>query len=281
MSDRAFTPARFSPGLNDTEQQADVSVARAALDSAGAIVRQKTLNFERSRSLLQSQAIAQQIFDEAQKELRSAEASFDTAEAALATAEDALSYTELKADADGIITARTVEVGQVVSAAQSAVTLAHDGPRDAVFDVFEAFFVDGPPSADVGVAPVGDQANKVDAKIREVSPVIDTKAGSIRIKVALQDGVQWSLGTPVVGTLRSSPHDGIVLPYNAITSANGEPAVWLVNTENRSVSRREISVARYRKSDFVVTGGIVPTDLVVTEGGKFLREGQTVAWEGK
>lgn len=258
-----------------------MSVARAALDSAGAIVRQKTLNFERSRSLLQSQAIAQQVFDEARKELRSAEASLDTAEAALATAEDALSYTELKANADGIITARTIEVGQVVSAAQSAVTLAHDGLRDAVFDVFEAFFLDGPPSADVGVAPVGDQANKVDAKIREVSPVIDTKAGSIRIKVALQDGVQWSLGTPVVGTLRSSPHEGIVLPYNAITSANGEPAVWLVNTENRSVSRREISVARYRKSDFVVTGGIVPTDLVVTEGGKFLREGQTVAWEGK
>ncbi len=267
--------------LNDTEQRADVSVARAALDSARAIVRQKTLNLARSGTLLQSQAIAQQIFDEARKELRSAEASFDSAEAALATAEDALSYTELRADADGIITARTIEVGQVVSAAQPAVTLAHDGPRDAVFDVFEAFFLDGPPSADVGVAPVGDQAAKVDAKIREVSPVIDTKGGTIRIKVALQDGVQWSLGTPVVGTLRSSPHDGIVLPYNAITSANGEPAVWLVNTENRSVSRREISVARYRKNDFVVTGGIVPTDLVVTEGGKFLREGQAVAWEGK
>ncbi|MCV9963215.1 efflux RND transporter periplasmic adaptor subunit [Pararhizobium sp. BT-229] len=267
--------------LNDTEQQADVSVARAALDSASAIVRQKTLNFERSRSLLQSQAIAQQIFDDAQQELRSAEASFDTAEAALATAEDALSYTELKADADGIITARTIEVGQVVSAAQSAVTLAHDGPRDAVFDVFEAFFLDGPPSVDVEVAPVGDQAHKLDAKIREVSPVIDTKAGTIRIKVALQDGVQWSLGTPVVGTLWSASHDGIVLPYNAITSANGEPAVWLVNTANRSVSRREIAVARYRKSDFVVTGGIAPTDLVVTEGGKFLREGQAVAWEGK
>ncbi|MDL2410974.1 efflux RND transporter periplasmic adaptor subunit, partial [Rhizobium calliandrae] len=59
------------------------------------------------------------------------------------------------------------------------------------------------------------------------------------------------------------------------------PAVWLVNTENGSVSLRKISVGRYRKSDFVVTGGIAPDDLVVTEGGKFLREGQAVAWEGK
>lgn len=61
--------------LNDTEQQADVSVARAALESAQAVVAQKTLAFERSRSLLQSQAVPRAIFDDAQKELLSAQAS--------------------------------------------------------------------------------------------------------------------------------------------------------------------------------------------------------------
>ncbi|MDL2410862.1 efflux RND transporter periplasmic adaptor subunit, partial [Rhizobium calliandrae] len=241
--------------VNDTEQQADVNVAKATLESARAILQEKTLSFERSKALLQSQAIARQIFDQAREELLSAQAAFDAAEAALATAEDALSYTEMKADADGIITARTIEVGQVVSAAQSAFTLAHDGPRDAVFDVFEAFFLDGPPLPDVDVAAIEDPTRDAHGKIREISPVIDTKAGTIRIKVALGDDAQWALGTPVVGTLRSSPHAGIVLPYNAIASAKGDPAVWLVNTENGSVSLRKISVGRYRKSDFVVTGG--------------------------
>jgi RND family efflux transporter MFP subunit len=263
--------------LNDTEQQADVSVARAALESAQAIVAQKTLAFDRAKSLLQSQAVPRAVFDDAQKELLSARASLEAAEAALATSEDALSYTELKAAADGIITARGIEAGQVVSAAQSAFTLAHDGPRDAVFDVFEAFFLDGRPRNDVEVAPVSD----VHASIREVSPVIDAKAGTIRIKVGLQDGAPWPLGTPVVGKLRASPRDGIVLPYTAIASAEGEPAVWLVNTQNQTVSLRKISVDRYRQSDFVVTGGVAAQDLIVTEGGKFLKEGQAVAWEGK
>lgn len=267
--------------LNDTEQQADVSVARAALESAQAVVRQKTLAFERSRSLLRSQAVPRAIFDDAQKELLSAQASLEVAEAALATAEDALSYTELKSAADGIITARSIEEGQVVSAAQSAFTLAHDGPRDAVFDVFEAFFLDGPPLTDVDVARVTDRALDVHAKIREVSPVIDAKAGTIRIKVGLQEAALWPLGTPVVGKLRSPPRQGIALPYTAIASAKGEPAVWLVNTENRSVSLRKISVGRYRQSNFVVTSGVAPHDLIVTEGGKFLKEGQAVAWEGK
>ncbi|WP_426129123.1 efflux RND transporter periplasmic adaptor subunit [Pararhizobium sp. PWRC1-1] len=267
--------------LNDTEQQADVSVARAALESAQAVVAERKLAFDRARSLLQSEAVPRAMFDDAQKELLSAQASLEAAEAALAMAEDALSYTELKATADGIITARGIEAGQVVSAAQSSFTLAHDGPRDAVFDVFEAFFLDGQPLNEVDVAPVSDPSLDIHARIREVSPVIDTKAGTIRIKVALQGGAPWPLGTPVVGKLRAAPRDGIVLPYTAIASAEGEAAVWLVNTQNQSVSLRKISVGRYRQSDFVVTGGVAEHDLIVTEGGKFLKEGQAVAWEGK
>jgi len=267
--------------LNDTEQQADVSVARAALDSAKAVTRQKTLAFERAKSLVQSQAITKQVFDTAQQELLSAQAALEAAEAALATAQDVLSYTEVRADADGIITARGVEVGQVVSAAQSVFTLAHDGQRDAVFDVFEAFFLNGRPSADVAVAPLADRAHELHANVREVSPVIDTRAGTIRIKAALPADTRWPLGTTVVGRVQSSPRSGIVLPYNAIASDQGDPAVWLVDTEKHSVTLRRISVDRYRKSDFVVAGGIAPNDLIVKEGGKFLRDGQAVAWEGK
>ncbi|WP_426230409.1 efflux RND transporter periplasmic adaptor subunit [Pararhizobium sp. DWP3-4] len=267
--------------LNDTEQQADVSVARAAQESAQAVLAQRTLAFNRARTLLQSGAIPRSILDDAQQELLSAQAALEASEAALAMAEDALSYTALKATADGIITARGIEAGQVVSAAQSAYTLAHDGPRDAVFDVFEAFFLDGQPLSDVDVASVSDPSLDIHASIREVSPVIDTKEGTIRIKVGLQEGTPWSLGTPVVGELRASPRDGIVLPYTAIASADGEPAVWLVNTKDQSVSLRKISVGRYRQGDFVVTAGIAAQDLIVTEGGKFLKEGQAVAWKGK
>jgi RND family efflux transporter MFP subunit len=267
--------------LNDTEQQADVSVARAALESARAIARQKTLAFERAQNLLRSQVIAQQVFDAAKKELLSAQAASEAAEAALATAQDAVSYTVVRADADGIITARSIEVGQVVSAAQSVFTLAHDGPRDAVFDVFGAFFLDGQPLADVAVAPLTDRTRELRASVREVSPVIDTGAGTIRIKATLPEGAGWPLGTAVVGRIQSSPRSGIVLPYNAIASDHGYPAVWLVDTQKHTVTLRRISIDRYRKTDFVVADGIATNDLVVTEGGKFLREGQAVAWEGK
>lgn len=266
--------------IEDTEQRADVDVAQAALDSARATVKQKTLTFERYKTLLHSQAIAQAAYDTARQERVTAQSVLEAAEATLATAQDALSHTELKADADGIITARTTEVGQVVSAAQTAFTLAHDGPREAVFDLYETFFLEGRPHSDVDVALVVDPDRKAKASIREVSPAINTRAGTIRVKVALPEA-SWPLGTPVVGQFRSARREGLILPSSAIASAMGAPAVWVVDTATCSVSLREVSVARYRTSDFIVTGGIAPQDLIVTEGGKFLKEGQAVAWEVK
>ena len=60
--------------LNDTEQQADVSVARAAVGSAQAVLAQRILAFNRARTLLQSGAVPLSILDDAQQELLSAEA---------------------------------------------------------------------------------------------------------------------------------------------------------------------------------------------------------------
>lgn len=267
--------------VGDAEQRADVEVARAGLESAQAIVKQKTLTFERYKTLLHSRSISQATFDQAEKDLRTAQASLETAEAVLATAKDALSHTELKADADGIITAREIEVGRVVSAAQAAFTLAHDGPRDAVFSIFEAFFMEGRPLSEVVVAPVADRALETQATVREIAPFIDTRTGTIRIKVAMPEDAQWPLGTPVIGEFRSPSRTGIILPAGVIASAMGEPAVWLIDPATRSVSLRKIAVAKYRQNDLIVAGGIAPQDLIVTEGGKFLRESQPVVWEGK
>jgi RND family efflux transporter MFP subunit len=265
----------------DTEQQADVSIAQAGLDSAQATLRQKKQAFERYERLVQSHAIAQATYDQAREELSTAQGAVQTAEASLATALDVLSYTDLKADADGIITARSIEVGQVVSAAQAAFTLAHDGPRDAVFDVFEAFFLGGRPMAEVDVAPVSDRTRHAKATIREISPTIDTTTGTVRVKVVLPQDAKWPLGAPVVGEFRSPPQQRIILPSSAIASARGKPAVWIIDTANHSASLRAVSVSSYRTSDFIVTDGVTTQDLVVTEGGKFLKEGQALAWEVK
>ena len=86
------------------------------------------------------------MYDHAEEGLRSAESALEAAKAQLGTAKDAFAYTELRAGAAGVITARNFEVGQVVQVAQPAFSLAQDGEREAVFDVDEFFLgeLDGP-----------------------------------------------------------------------------------------------------------------------------------------
>lgn len=264
--------------IDNTEQRAEVEISRAKLQSAQATRVQKQLSFDRYQSLLQSKAISQATFDQAKEDLVTAQGSEETAKANLATSEDELAYTELKADADGIITARNIEVGQVVSAAQAALTLAHDGPRDAEFNVFEAMFLDGPPIPEVDVAPV-DATERVRTRVREVSPALDTSTGTIRVKVTLPDSAQWSLGTPVKGEFRAAPRSGVVVPWSALTSERGQPAVWIIDPQTKLVALRRVKVALYRTGEVVIADGVKPAELVVTQGGQFLRDGQPVTWE--
>jgi membrane fusion protein, multidrug efflux system len=104
--------------LDPAEQKADVDAATTAVTSGETEVRLANATFERQRALVSSGFTTRVLFDQAQERLRTAEGSLEAAKAQLGTAKDALAYTELRADASGVITARNVEVGQVVQAAQ-------------------------------------------------------------------------------------------------------------------------------------------------------------------
>jgi membrane fusion protein, multidrug efflux system len=267
--------------LDNSEQQSDVAIAEASLRAAQADLKQKNLAFERYQALIAAHAIAQQVLDQAQQDLATAQGSLQVAEAQLATARDTLSYTTLRADADGIITARNVEIGAVVTAAQAALTIAHDGPRDAVFDVYEAFFLEGEPSKQVVVSSISNPDRKVTASIRETAPVIDAKTGTIHVKLKLPEDTDWALGTPVLGAFRAPEKTGITLPWSAMSSENGSPAVWVVDPKSRKATLRPVKIALYRLGDFVVSDGLKTGDLVVTDGTKLVRPDQILDWKGR
>ncbi|MCA7011319.1 efflux RND transporter periplasmic adaptor subunit [Dickeya dadantii] len=264
--------------LDDTEQRADVEDAQATLKSAQATLQKKTLTYQRYKALLPARIVAESDYDQTVTDMVAAQNSATSAQADLAIAMDNLSNTTLKADADGVITALNIEIGQVVSTAQSVLTLAHDGAKDAVFNVFEAYFINGEPLKTVNIHPIDESGYQTIGVIREISPIIDSATGTIRVKVSLPKETPWPLGTPITGKFHQYARNGIALPWTSIDSHYGEPTVWVINTSNHEVSMRKITVAQYRSEDFIVTGGLKPNEWVVADGGRFLREGQLVSW---
>ena len=131
--------ARLDPKV----QEADVEGAAAAVQAAEAKLRQVTSNFERQKTLIALGWTTQRDYDQAEQEHRSALAMLDSAKAQLATARDQLAQTVLRAPSPGIITASTMEVGQVAQPGQPVFALAQDGPRDAVINIQESVFAAG------------------------------------------------------------------------------------------------------------------------------------------
>jgi RND family efflux transporter MFP subunit len=267
--------------IDPEEQLADVDVATASLQAAEAQLTQSQLAFDRQKSLFSSQVTTRASYDAAQESLLTAQGTIDAARAQLETAKDALSFTELRADADGVITARSAEVGQVAQAAQSVFTLAHDGPRDAVFNVFESLFLQKSAS-EIQVSLLSNPAIHTAAPLREISPTIDATTGTIRVKAALdQSGETMPLGAAVVGVFTAQSRQAILLPWSAMASSAGDPAVWVLDSASKTVTMKKIDVAEYQTGRFAVSGGLAPNELVVVEGGKFLRPGQVVSATSK
>jgi multidrug efflux pump subunit AcrA (membrane-fusion protein) len=84
------------------------------------------------------------------------------------------------------------------------------------------------------------------------------------------------LGSTVTGTVQLGGTPGIALPSSALTSAQGNPAVWVLDPRDNRVALRNVEVIRYELDRVVVGGGLSPGEIVVTAGVQVLRPGQQV-----
>ena len=268
--------ARLDPKV----QQADVEGAIAGVQSAEAKLRQVTSNFERQQELLKTGFTTQRDYDQAEQEYRSAQALLDSAKAQLATARDNLAQTVLSAPSPGIITARNAEIGQVAQPSQPVFALAHDGPRDAIVNVQESIITGGF-KEDIEIALVSDPKIKARGEVREVSPALN-QAGAVRVKIAImQPPPEMVLGAAVRVSAHAQPREMAVLPWSALYSEGGKPAVWVVDPKTKEVALRRIGIEAYGNSDIVMRDGLRPGELVVTVGTQLLRPAQRVAFAGE
>jgi len=264
--------------IDPKQQQADLAAAEAAVRSAEARVRQTSSAFDRQKALLAQGFTTRSAYDHAEEAQRIAQGSLDAARAQLNTARDTLSYSELRADAPGIVTARNIEVGQVTQIASTAFTVAVDGPRDAVFNVYEGLVTNNLGAPQVQLALLDAPSITSKGTVREVSPTVDDASGTVRVKVTVQNPrPEMALGSVVVGTAKLPAVNAAILPSSVLTSDNGKPAVWVIDPQTHAVSLREVNVAAYESMNVVFRGGLKAGEQVVTSGGARLRPAQIVA----
>ena len=111
-------PDQVLAKLDPQDELNGVRSAQAALTAARSQLVEAQNNFDRQNHLMERGFTTRAIFDQANQGLQTAQARVDDASAQLDVAQDRLSFTELKANVSGTITARSAESGQVVQAGQ-------------------------------------------------------------------------------------------------------------------------------------------------------------------
>ncbi|WP_162286539.1 efflux RND transporter periplasmic adaptor subunit [Pantoea stewartii] len=263
--------------LDSNAAQNKLSSATADLASARASEHVAALTLRRMQQLMPGGAISRSQLDSAKGDWQAAVSRRQSSEAALKNAQDNLNWTQLTAPRAGVITAVNVQPGQVVSAAQSVMTLAADGDRDAVFDLAEPSLAEYASSTPFSITLLSNPAIKTQGHFRDISPQADPQTRTWRLRIMLpQPPVAMALGSTVVGAFPGKAEQVVTLPASALTRAGDRPAVFVVNTQSHQLSLRPVTLARFDAQHIYLSAGVIPGERVVTAGVKTLLPGERV-----
>jgi RND family efflux transporter MFP subunit len=251
--------------------------AQAGLAAAQGQLTQARNHFERQQTLLAQGWTTRANYDVATQAQQTAQSQVDAAEAQLHTAHDLVSFTELKADAPGVLTATGASAGEVVQAGQMIARLARQGGRDAIFDVPAQLIRSAPSDPQITVSLTDDAAVSARGRIREVAAQANPVTRTFEVKVGLTDPPPaMRLGATVTGRLETDAVPIIDIPASALTRVNQQPAVWIVDPSTKKVSIRNVDILRFDQARVVVSQGLDTGEIVVTAGVQALHPGQMI-----
>jgi len=223
----------------------DLKLAAAAQEEAVTAVRARALQAAadeaRYRDLLGTGAVSVSAHDQIKAASDAAKAQLSAAEAQADVFRNASRYTELVADADGIVMETLAEAGQVVSAGQPVVRLAHAGRREAVVQLPETL---RPALGTIAQATLfGREGESVPARLRQLSDAADRFTRTFEARYVLEGELANApLGTTVTIRIPDTFTSGLRVPIGSLFDAGKGPGVWVISGQPAKVSWRPVAV---------------------------------------
>ena len=259
--------------------------AQAALAQVSAAQSQRDLaaaEFKRFEALTAQNFISGAELERREATLKSAEAALNQAKAQAQAQGNQAGYARLTASHAGVITGVDAEVGQVLSAGQPVLRLAHDGPRDAVFAVSEQMVLALKVGQSMQVTLLST-GQSVQGKVRELAASADPVTRTYAVKLALEAGERLPLGASlkvVASGLPGSAPAVIKLPTSALRQEAQGTAVWVLDEASMKVNNQVVQLGPIDGNEVVIAAGLKPGQKVVSAGVHVLSPGQKVTVYG-
>lgn len=261
--------------LDVKDAQLQLNAARAQLESAQSAAKVAEQELRRFQQLLPMNAVSRSQYDAMQNQYQAALASLKQAQSNYQVSQNQTRYNQLIADKSGVITARHIEVGQVVSAGQAAYQLAIAGEREVVIGI---------PEQAIDTIRLGQAAwvtlwskpeQRFAATVREISPAADssrTFSVKVALKAASQD-IQLGQSARVFFTTLQS--NVISVPLSSVSASEQQAFVWVVGPDAH-IHKVPVTLGAYGRDTVPVLSGLNADDYVVVGGVHLLRENQKI-----
>jgi membrane fusion protein (multidrug efflux system) len=247
----------------------DPSINEAELQQARANLKLAKSKFDRAVDLAKSNFISGQARDEAENNLRVAEAAVQLADAKLAK-------TRIVAPFSGIIGLRSVSRGDYVKEGQDIVNLESIDPLKVDFRVPEIYLRQVQVGQALQVSLDALREATYEGRVFAINPLVDAAGRSIviRAQVKNQDAALRPGMFARVRLITSDSQDTLVVPEQVIVPQGDEQYVFRV--QDGKAVRVKVVVGQRREGQVEIVSGLTAGDVVVSAGQLKLRDGVPV-----
>ena len=254
-------------------QQAAQLAAQVEAARANAALAQS--NYERAVALQGRGFVSKAEIDSKKATRDAAYAQVRVAQATLGATRAQIGQLNVVAPASGLILARNVEVGQVVSPGSPALfRLAEGGQMEMQAHLSQQDIAQVRAGMPAGVTPVGSQT-AIAGNVWQVSPVIDPQSRLGAVRIAIPYTAAIKPGGFAEARITAGATSAPLLPQSAVLSDDRGNYVYIINGKNE-VERRDIKIGTVDDNGVTIAEGLSGSEPVVLSAGPFLNPGQKV-----
>jgi HlyD family secretion protein len=261
----------------DRQVQAQTAAQLAAqVQAARADAALAQNEYERSAALVGRGFVSKADLDRKAAARDAANARVRVAQAQLGATRAQIGRLDIRAPTSGLVLARNVEVGQIVSAGSPALfRLANGGDMEMRAQMSQQDLAFVRTGMAASVTPIGSTRSFA-GSVWQVAPIIDptSRQGEVRIAVPYDPAIRP--GGFAEAKIAAGGTTAPLLPQSAVLSDEDGNYVYVINSKNE-VERRAIRIGNVDDQGVTIAEGLSGQESVVLSAGPFLNPGQKVA----
>lgn len=273
--------------LQISEQQLNSS--QVALEKLQINLDDAKVNYDRQKALFDADAISQKDFETAEKTLNSAQADFNSGLASIETAkasieaqkvnienlQDNLKNTIIKAPISGVISEKSLNIGQMV---------AQGSALAKINDISYVYATIQVPQEKINSIKIGQAATItvegsdkiINGTVKNIDLAADSSTRVFNCKIAIENSDK-SLYPGIfakVDLINEEKTEIITVPINALVGDEDNYSVFI--NDNGTAKKQSVTIGETDENNVEITSGIQDGDIVIVSNTSTLLDGNEV-----